>query len=77
MRDFYNRPLNTGSTINSELANQPTRRALFTCMVYPKNRREVGRWSRVMEHEEKVQADERSLSPAITQGYSYLYLLKS
>ena len=36
IREFDNGPLNTGSTINSELANQPTRRALFTCVVYYK-----------------------------------------
>ena len=34
--EFDNRPLNTGSTFNSELANQSMRRALFTCVVYYK-----------------------------------------
>ena len=53
-REFDNRPLNTGSTINSELANQPTLRALSTCVVYTKNRCRVVRWSRVMKHEEKI-----------------------
>ena len=33
----------TGSTINSELADQPTLRALFTCVVYTKNRCRVVR----------------------------------
>ena len=54
IRDFDNRPLNTGSTINSELANQPTLRALFTCVAYTKDRGRVVRWSRVMKHEEKI-----------------------
>ena len=36
IREFDNRPLNTGSTINCELANQPTRRAIFTSVVYYK-----------------------------------------
>ena len=31
-------PLNTGSTSNSEFVNQPTRRPLFTCVAYTKNR---------------------------------------
>ena len=30
IREFDNRPLNTGSSTNSELANQPTLSALFT-----------------------------------------------
>ena len=54
IREIYNRPLNTGSTINSELANQPTLRALVTCVAYTKNRWRVVRWSRVMKHEEKI-----------------------
>ena len=33
IREFDNRPLNTGSTMNSKLANQPTRRAPFACLV--------------------------------------------
>ena len=54
IREFDNRPPNTGSTIYSELANQPTRKVLFTCVVYSKNRHKVGRWSRIMKHEEKI-----------------------
>ena len=52
--EFDNRPPDTGSTVYSELANQPTRKALSTCVVYSKNRHKVGRWSRIMKHEEKI-----------------------
>ena len=52
--EFDNRPPDTGSTVYSELANQPTRKALSTYVVYSKNRHKVGRWSRIMKHEEKI-----------------------
>ena len=42
-----------------------------------KNCYKLGRWSRVMKHEEKIYEDERSRSPAISQGNSHPYLLIS
>ena len=54
IREFDNRPLDSGSTVYSELANQPTRKALSTCVVDSKNRHKVGRWSRIMKLEEKI-----------------------
>ena len=55
-REFDNRPPDTGSTVYSELANQPTRKALSTYVVYSKNRHKVGRWSRIMKSKQTKEA---------------------
>ena len=38
----------------SRVNQQPKQKVLFTCVVYTQNRSKMGRWSRAMEHEEKV-----------------------
>ena len=47
-------PTDKGSTVYSELTNEATRKVLFTYVVYSKNRRKVGRWNRIMKHEDKI-----------------------